>query len=219
MHKLYENIKTRRLELNLTQAELAKKVGYTDRSSVAKIESGENDLTQSKIVAFAEALNTTPGFLMGWEDKDGNDITRQYDLNSISNIIPIKTKKIPLLGTIACGEPIFANEELNCFIDVSSDAQADFALRAKGDSMINVRVYDGDIVLVRQQPDVDDGEIAAVLIDDEATLKRVYKDEHSVTLVAENPKYKRMVFKESDAKNIRILGKAVAFVSDIYKTR
>ena len=208
---LYDRIKARRLELRLSQDELAQKLGYKSRSTINKKEMGKNYITQSKIKAFAEALETTPSYLMGWEDEEGNStLEKKYD-----NIVPITTYKVPLLGEIACGKPIFANQDLECYIDVTTNINADFALKAKGDSMINARIYDGDIVFIRKQCDVEDGEIAAVIIEDEATLKRVYKDTNTITLVAENAKYKPIVYRSGDCVNVRILGKAIAFQSDV----
>lgn len=87
-----------------------------------------------------------------------------------------KTKKVPLIGTIACGTPILAVENIECDVDMPENIRADFALRCKGDSMIDAHIYDGDIVYIRKQPIVDNGEIAAVIIDDEATLKRFYRE-------------------------------------------
>lgn len=136
-----------------------------------------------------------------------------------SNIIPLpKTYKVPLLGNIACGGPILAQENINTYVNVPEDIKCDFSLRCKGDSMIGARIYDGDIVYIRQQPDVENGEIAAVLIDDmetEATLKRVYKGENQITLMAANEKYSPFVYVGEDLNRVRIIGKAVAFVSAI----
>ena len=130
------------------------------------------------------------------------------------NILPLpKTKSIPLVGSIACGTPIFAVENIEDYVKVDEKIPADFALRCKGDSMINSRIYDGDIVYIRQQSDVDDGEIAAVLIGEEATLKKVYKYSNKVVLRASNPMYDDMVYTDEELENIIILGKAVAFFS------
>lgn len=129
-----------------------------------------------------------------------------------SNIIrPISTKRLPVLGNVACGEPIFADEQRNTYIDVDYDVDADFCLTAKGDSMINARIFDGDILFVKSQPTVEDGEIAVVLIEDEATVKRVYynKEDSILTLVPENPTYKPMRYQGEQLNNIRILGKVV----------
>lgn len=202
-------IKRRREALEMSQEELAIKVGYKSRSSINKIELGERDLTQKKIMLFAKALGTTPSYLMGWDDEDNN-------IPTATNIIPLpQTKVIPLLGDIACGEPILAEENIDDYIKIDKDIPADFALRCKGDSMINARIFDGDIVYIRQQPDVENGEIAAVLIDNEATLKRVYKYPHRIELRAENPTVKTFEFSDDEMNNIHILGKAVAFTSII----
>ena len=132
--------------------------------------------------------------------------------------LPPKTKKVPLMGTIACGAPILAVENVEEYIDMDADIHATFALRCKGDSMINARIFNGDIVYIRQQPTVENGEIAAVLIgstETEATLKRVYQDTEKSRLCAENPQYKDMVFFQEEMNEIRILGKAVAFLSTV----
>ena len=89
--------------------------------------------------------------------------------------------------------------------------KADFALRVKGDSMENVPILDGDIAFIRQQPEVENGEIAAILIDGEATLKRFYRENGSVMLVSENPKYRPMIYTEDACEDLRVLGKAIAY--------
>ena len=191
MLELYRNIKKQRQQLNLTQTELAQKLGYADKSMIAKIEKGQVDLPQSKIIAFADALETTPGLLMGWSEPNAqNDITDNAD-----NLYKIDKVKLPLLGTIACGEPIYADEDRESYIMVGTDMKADFCLKCQGDSMINARIYDGDIVFVRKQDIVNNGEIAVVIIDDEATLKRFYyyKEQNLVILKPENPKYEDIV--------------------------
>ena len=209
MLTLYNNIKKRREELGMTKVRLAELVGY-DRSMITKIEQGKVDLTQSKIAALAKALQTTTIKLMG--ENNENDLPENI------STIP-QTKKVPLLGSIACGTPTFAVENVENYVDMDSDIHADFALRCKGDSMINARIMDGDIVYIRKQEHVENGEIAAVLINDctesEATLKRVYISSDKIRLCAENPAYKDIVFFEEDINKIRILGKAVAFLSGI----
>lgn len=146
-----------------------------------------------------------------------SDIKKEptQNMNRFNNIIPIETKKIPLLGDIACGEPIFASQEFGMYVECGTDIRVDFALRCKGDSMINARINDGDIVFIRQQSTVNQGEIAAVIVDDEATLKRVYIQDNVVTLVAENPAYAPITITREDNKDVRILGKAVMFQSTI----
>ena len=126
-------------------------------------------------------------------------------------------RKIPLIGSIACGQPILAQEHIEEYIDIPKHIKADFALTCKGDSMINARIYNGDIVYVRTQSTVETGEIAAVLIDNEATLKRFYHypEKNMLILKAENPKYEDFIFLGPEIQNLRILGKAVAFTSSV----
>ncbi len=213
MLELYKNIKKQRQQLNLTQTELAQKLGYADKSMIAKIEKGQVDLPQSKIIAFADALETTPGLLMGWSESNAqNDITDNAD-----NLYKIDKIKLPLLGTVACGEPIYVDEDRESYIMVGTDMKADFCLKCQGDSMINARIYDGDIVFVRKQDIVNNGEIAVVIIDDEATLKRFYyyKEQNLVILKPENPKYEDIVLSGDKLNEVKVLGKAIAFQSDI----
>ena len=137
-------------------------------------------------------------------------IYEKYD-----NVAPISIKRIPILGEIACGEPIYAREEHESFVSADTDIDADFCLRAHGDSMIGARIFDGDIVFIRSQSAVDNGEIAAVIINDEATLKRVYfyPEEGKLILSPENPRYAPLVYVKDELNSIKILGKAVAFQS------
>ena len=122
-----------------------------------------------------------------------------------------------MLGDIACGKPIFANEERESYVQAGMNIKADFCLTARGDSMIGARIHDGDIVFCRSQTMVDNGEIAAVIIGEEATLKRVYyyPEKKKLVLQAENPKYEPFVYVGSELDEITILGKAIAFQSDI----
>lgn len=125
---------------------------------------------------------------------------------------PIARKRLPMLGNVACGEPTFADEQHDAYIDADADIDADFCLTAKGDSMINARIFDGDILFVKQQESVDDGEIAVVLIEDETTVKRVYYDRENnvLTLMPENPTHKPMRYEGAKLEQIRILGKVIA---------
>ena len=215
MSTIGSRIRNRREELGLSQDELGKRLGYKSRSSINKIELDQRSLTQSKIKAIADALETTPSYIMGWNEPDVK--LDEEDLKFFDNLFPIETKKFPLLGNIACGKPIFADEQFEAYVEAGANIKADFCLRAKGDSMIGARIYDGDIVFIHKQEMGDDGEIAAVLIDDEATLKRVYYDQENnvIQLFAENPQYKTMRFVGEELNHIRILGKAVALQTDI----
>lgn len=211
-----DRIKYLREQQGLTQEELAKKLGYKSKSSVAHIENGR-DIPRSMVVKLATVLDSTPAYLMGWEEEakkadDLSELMQKYD-----NIKPIKLKRFPMLGEIACGKPIFADEDREHYIMADMDIDADFCLTAKGDSMINARIYNGDIVFIKEMPIVENGDIAAVIIEDEATLKRVYyyPDDNMLQLVAENPKYKPLVYQGPELDTIRILGRAVYFMSAV----
>ena len=210
MVDLYKNIRLKREQLGMSQDDLAGLVGYTSRTSIAKIEGGKIDLPQSKVELFAHALHTTPAELLGWE-------VHKQELPPIDNLMPIQVKRLPILGEIACGEPIYASEDHENYILVGSDIDADFCLRAKGESMINARIWDGDIVFIRAQQQVENGEIAAVIIGDEATLKRVYyyPQQNRLMLNAENPAFAPLIYIGDELRQIKILGKAVAFQSNV----
>jgi len=210
-----QRIKQRRKELNISVDELCKRLGK-DRSTIYRYENGDiENLPLDILEPIAKALDTTPQYLMGWSEET-NKNTNVSDLSKYG-IFPIAKKKFPMLGEIACGEPIFADEDRESYVEAGTDVNADFCLRAKGDSMIGARILDGDIVFIKEQPMVNNGEIAAVIIENDATLKRVYyyPDKNKLVLNAENPKYEPYVYVGEELNQIRILGKAVAFQSDI----
>ena len=187
---------------------LAEAVGTT-KQTIQRYETGViSNIPQEKIELIARVLSVTPSALMGWSDND---------YPSAKGVLPITIKRLPILGEIACGEPIYAREEHESYISADSHLDADFCLKAHGDSMIGARIYDGDIVFIRAQDSVDNGEIAAVIINEEATLKRVYfyPEDSKLILTPENPKYAPLVYMNSELDNIKIIGKAVAFQSAI----
>lgn len=194
----------------MTQTDLALKMGYADKSMIAKIEKGNVDLPQSKILAFANVLETTPGELMGWDYE-------AEPTETVDNIYKLDKIKLPFLGKVACGEPIFADEDRESYIMVGTDIGADFCLQCQGDSMINARIHDGDIVFVKKTDIVENGEIAVVIIDDEATLKRFfyYREQNLVILKPENPKYQDIILTGEQLNQVRVIGRAVAFQSDV----
>lgn len=209
-----KRIKDLRTSLDMTQDELAKLTGYKSRSSIQKIESGERDITQSTIAAFAKALKVTPSVIMGWEENNENNTAPDY--SNIKGIMPLpEMRKVPLLGAIACGEPIYREEDE--WISLPNDIKADFCLRCQGDSMINARINDGDIVFIKSCPEVENGQIAAVSIDNEVTLKRVYyyPEKNKLVLNPENPAYEPFVYMNEELNDIRILGRAVMFLSGV----
>ncbi len=200
---LQKRIKERRQALGMTLLDVANALNVKE-ATVQRYESGEiKNLKHSTILELSKIFKCSPSYLMGWED----DFLP-------SDAMYISKKRVPVVGDIAAGIPIYAAEQVDYYSPVEDDG-ADFCLRVHGDSMTGAGINDGDIVFIRKQETVDDGDIAAVLIDDEATLKRVYTSPDSVTLVAENPKYKPMVFSKEQGKNVRILGKAVSFTAKL----
>ena len=207
--KLRYNIHNRRVSQNMTLEDLAKLVGPS-KQTIQRYESGViGNIPSDKIEKLAEALKCSPADLMGWND-DKNDYLVVDGLQRVPEM-----KRIPLLGTIACGEPILAQENIEEYVPCPTFLNADFSLRCKGDSMVNARIFDGDIVCIRSQPDVENGEIAAVLIGDDATLKRVYKYQNKLVLNPENPAYEPLVYTGLELNDVRILGKAIYFISTI----
>lgn len=206
-----DRIKERRVAMGYTQEELGEKIGV-QKSAIAKYESGRvKNLKRGVIAKLADVLQCSPTYLMGLEGESNNI--------KLTNVFPITTHKLPVLGEIACGVPKFANEDRESYVDAGTDVKADFCLKAKGDSMINARIHDGDIVFIRRQDIVENGEIAAVVVnnDSEATLKRFYYYQERATLILkpENPAYEDLIFQNEELNEVHVLGKAIAFQSDV----
>lgn len=209
MSELGERIRFLRKQKHLTQADLMNILRNdfslkTDRVMISKWETGFQTPQADTLRIIAKVLGVSLDYLLTGTKQIVNE-------SSEDNSIPVK--KIRMLGSIACGTPIFCNEEYEYILATGDNARADFCLTARGDSMINARIADGDIVFIKQQSTVENGEIAAVVIDDEATLKRVYKTTDGLMLVAENPAYQPMYFSEEELTNAYILGKAIGFQS------
>lgn len=191
---------------NVTAAQVAKDTGIS-QSTLSEWKHGNYQPKADKMQKIANYFGVSVSYLIG----ETETAIPTYD-----NIIPMPTMTtVPLLGTIACGTPITAVENIEDYVAKPESIDADFALRCKGDSMVDARIFDGDIVYIHQQPTVNNGEIAAVLIDDEATLKRVYISDGTITLMPANQKYPPLIYSGEQLNNIRILGKAVAFTSVI----
>src|SRR5690606_32259887 len=199
METIGERIKRLRQERDLSPEDLAKAIGK-HRSTYYRYESDEiENMPMSVLTKLARALGVSEAYLL----------TGQDDSN-------LRTKRVPILGSVAAGEPILATEEYGDYVELGDDGiQVDFCLRVKGDSMRDARIMDGDLVFVRRQPTVQNGEIAVVLIDDEVTLKRVYITEQGIILKPENPAYQPMFVSHDDFHQVRILGRAVAFQSKL----
>lgn len=195
-----------RLSLNKSKAQVARELNIPYTTYV-NYEKGDREPNSEMLITLASYFKCTVDYLIGRSDS----AYPTYD-----NIVPMPNMvKVPLLGTIACGEPITAEENIETYLNMPEEIKGTFALRCKGDSMINARIFDGDIVFIREQPDVENGEIAAVLIDNEATLKRVYKYDNRIELRAENPTFKPLSYEGEQLADIRILGKAVGFLSTV----
>ena len=205
-----EKIKQVRVSLGMSQNDFANLL-HTSKQVISRYELGQNTPKIDTVAVWCRILGLNIDNMLD-ENLPIDAPARTTHLPT--NILPLpKTRKIPLLGTIACGEPITAVENVDQYIEVADDIQCTFALRCKGDSMIDARILDGDVVYIREQPQVENGEIAAVLIDDEATLKRVYLSDGVVQLVPCNAQYAPMVYTGAQLEQLRILGKAVAFTS------
>lgn len=226
----------------LSQAQLSQLSGVS-KSSITHYLKGDWEGKQDTVYALASAANVSEAWLMGYDvpmEKSPCDALfqtaedriyqeefgalsreeKELALNVVratpllSNISPMpRFVQKPRLGTIACGKPILAVEEADQFDMVPENIQCDFTLKCKGDSMINARIYDGDIVYIRSQREVENGEIAAVRVGDEATLKRVYYNGQRVILRACNPLYQDMEFEGEELDTVQVLGKAIAFTS------
>lgn len=214
MAKFHERLKALRTNKGLSQAEFAKYIKVS-KSSINMYERGEREPGLETLERIADYFNVDMDYLLGKSDVVNK---AQFTISGISatNIIPFpEMHKVPLIGAIACGAPILAEEHIEDYVDIPRHITADFALVCKGDSMINARIFDGDIVYIRQQETVDNGQIAAVLIDGEATLKRVKIYDDHIVLEPENPHYRPLTFWGEEMNDVRILGKAVAFTSAV----
>ena len=202
----------RRKELGLTMKQVAEAVGVSE-ATVCRWESGQiANMRRDRINNYAKILRVDPNFIMTGEKKANI-------LSGISNIIPIEPmERIPLLGAIACGDPILAQENIEDYIDLPRTIKADFALTCEGDSMIDAGIKDGDVVYIRSQPEVQNGQIAAVLVDGEsATLKRFFFNDGVVTLMAAHQSYPPIVKAGSDVEQVRVLGLAVGLSRSFFK--
>lgn len=210
LNDIRNRIFQKKSELNLSYQDMSEKTGLSKSTLQRYITGDIRNLGLDKLEILAKALDVTPSYLMGWEDENKDPI-----LENIPGIItPVQMKRIPILGTIACGDPIFAQENYDGYFMIDKNLpEADFILRAKGDSMIEAHIFDGDLVFLRKTSDVDDGQIAAVLIDDEATLKRVSRDKDTVILQPCNKNYKPIIVQGNDNKQVLILGEMVGVYS------
>ena len=222
--KLSEKLALLKAERGLTTEALSLRSGVP-KGTLNKLLNGETrNPTVGTLAALADALECPLGWLTGdgrpadRPDPPGGipGVRRLGDpapkLRNADCVLPVSARRVPLLGAIPAGLPVRAEEELDV-ADCAAAPRCDFALRVRGDSMIGARIHDGDIVFIQRQDDVEDGQIAAVIVDGEATLKRVYHVKNGLQLLSENPKYPPMMFTLGEYGSIRILGRAVGFTS------
>ena len=200
MSDLSTRVRLRREQLGLSQQELARRMGYRSRSSITKLGKGINDLPQSKVEELAQALETTPAALLGLDAPCACPLGFEP--------LPAMVQ-VPLIGSIACGTPITAEQNIECYIGVPAAWHADFALTCHGDSM-SPTICNGDIVCIRCQPEVEQGEIAAVRVGEEATLKHFHRQGDAVMLLADNAAVcPPMFYAGEQLSELHIEGKAV----------
>lgn len=203
-------IRELRLAAGISQGKLSEML-HVSQSMLSRWEHEEFDVPPVVLRDAARIFDVSVDYIIC-----NDSVKRRQSVSSFGNVLPISTKKVPLLGAIACGEPIYASEEHGEFAVVWSNIDCDFCVRAQGDSMVGARINDGDLVFCKQADIVDNGRIAAVIIDgNTATLKRFYYDrerEH-IVLAAENPAYAPLIYDGARISDVRVLGEAVAFQS------
>lgn len=201
-----DKIKTLRIQHGMTQEELGEKVGVK-KSAIYKYENGiVVNLKRSTIEKLAKVLEVSPSWLIGIEDNAGSIPPGFEPIPELSTV--------PVVGRIACGTPILAEQNIECEVCVPSRWRASFALVCKGNSM-EPKIHDGDLVAIRKQPEVENGEVAAVRIGEEATLKRVFRHENMLELRAENPSFPSIILVGADMETVTIEGKAVGLCRDL----
>lgn len=219
---LAELISGYRKEHGLSQRQFAISSSLSN-GYISMLEKGVNPNTSQPITPtlpvlkkLANGMNTTIEDILSKVDDMPVSLAFEEERSRPSNIIPMpNTYTVPLIGTIACGQPILAVENADEVVEVPEHVHADFALRCKGDSMVDARIYDGDIVYIRSQPEVENGQIAAVRIGEEATLKKVRVFQDMIILEPANQAFEPLVYRGDELNDIEVLGKAVAFTSTI----
>ncbi len=240
MATIAERIKHIRKSNGLTQTEFGNLFDIV-KSTVSSYETGNSAPDDKTKIAICKHFNVSMDYLIGTSDvpklteyhPDGYPIpsnvrpigrrsfpvlgNTKFESAANTPAPAMQFKRFPILGQIACGNPIFAEQNYETYVDASADIKADFCLIAQGDSMIGARIQDGDVVFIRAQDIVDNGQIAAVIIDDEATLKRwyYYPEKSKLVLTPENPAYEPLVFIGEELNSVRCLGLAVSFMSNL----
>ena len=206
--KLGDKLKKIRIDKNMSMEELKNLLNNKydlniSKSMISRWENGKSEPINTYLSAYAKEFNL-----------DMNDLL-DIDLSEIEGIKIIKKfANVPLLGEIACGEPIFCQRNYDGYFQIDEDLdKPDFCLTARGESMIDVGIHDGDLIFMKQTPTVENGKIAAVIIDEDVTLKRFYKKDHEIILQPENKAYSPIILRENDGQNIKIIGEMIGMYS------
>ena len=201
----------------MKQIELATRSGIS-KYSISHYLKGDWEGKQDAVYELARALNVSEAWLMGYDvpaERSAPEVSVQLDKKPTipPGFMPLpKMKKVPLIGDIACGDPITAIQNREGDVNAPVDMRCDFALKCRGESMIGAGIHDGDVVYIRIQPEVENGEIAAVRIGEEATLKRVYLHNDYIELRPENPAFESIIRRREEMNDVQIEGKAVGWM-------
>lgn len=205
------NIKRRRQELHMSAEQLASKIGCSP-ATIYRYENGSIDnVNTEKLSQIAKALMTTPELLMGWDSNESTSLPSKRGDTLPKGITPMSQMErhyVPLIGSVAAGIPIYAEQNAECYVE--GPRKADYALKVDGDSMVPT-LQNGDTIFIRQQDVLENGEIGVVLIDDTACVKHVYTHEGGLLLVSDNPAYPPRVVEARDCEYLKILGKVIGF--------
>lgn len=199
-----EMIRTRRNSRGMTQAQLAAAIGVSE-SAVGMYESGRRRPKDAVVEALADVFNVPKWAILYREDEVGPIGSLPSNVRPISSL---HTQRVPMIGEVAAGQPVYAPEDCEVYVD--SPVKCDAAITIRGDSMIPA-YQDGDVVYIRCRPDVDDGQVAVVFLDDEATIKHVYHEKDGLLLLSDNPKYAPIRATVEDYPNLRVFGVPVGF--------
>ena len=208
-----ERLKEVRVKAGVTQHDIAE-ILKIDRTTYNKYENGASNPTPETLSRIADYFHVTVDYLLGRSDDPAEDGEKL-----LPGFYPVKKKKFPVLGKVSCGEPVFAEEDRETWTDSFSDIDADFCLRAVGDSMTGAHIEDGDLVFIKQMDIVPNGCIAVVLIEDEATIKYIDYRPESATLILTpaNPVYRTQIYQGEELNRIRVLGMAVCLQKSLVK--
>lgn len=202
-----ERMKQRRKELGFSAEKVAERLGVSP-ATIYRYEKGDIEkVPGDSLGELAKILQTTPAYLMGWEEKPE---PKKSTIPPGFEPMP-KMKKVPLIGSIACGTPVLAQQNIEKLVDVPENIRCDFSLTCHGDSMVGAGIHDKDVVYIHIQPEVENGEIAAVRIGEEATLKRVYLHADYIELRPENAAFESIIRRKEEMNDVHIEGKAVGW--------